>query len=257
MREVDEIHVWIGIGLVGSLLLGIALMPLRSVTSASNLAFVFLAFTIVVAELGGRAAALAAAVASALSLDFFLTEPYFRFTIEKPSDIVAFLSLAGCGLIAAAFGKRRGRWTEIARSAGDDLDLVRVLVWQLRAGAPLDETLDMLRQSFRLRAMTLRDPDGRILAAAHPGVPTLPIPTTELDPDRLVAFGNREGRIPIGSKGLRLPITGGRLRLRGDAGGVALDLWAADGGELEAHEIRALSIAASVLALEFSHRRAA
>ena len=78
MREVDEVHVWIGVGLLGSLLLGIALIPLRSLTPACNLAFAFLAFTIIVAELGGRMAALVTAVASATSLDFFLTEPYLR-----------------------------------------------------------------------------------------------------------------------------------------------------------------------------------
>jgi K+-sensing histidine kinase KdpD len=82
MREVD--HVWVGVGLLGSLLLGIALMPLRSLAPACNLAFVFLAFTIIVAELGGRMAALVTAVASAASLDFFLTEPYFRLTINPP-----------------------------------------------------------------------------------------------------------------------------------------------------------------------------
>src|SRR5690349_4115029 len=140
MREVG--HVWVGVGLLGSLLFGIALMPLRSLTPACSLASVFLAFTIIVAELGGRVPALVTAVASATSLDFFLTEPYFRLTITRPDDLVAFLALAGCGLIAAAFGRRRGRWSEVARRAGDDLDVVRVLVWQLRGGAPLDETLE-------------------------------------------------------------------------------------------------------------------
>jgi hypothetical protein len=58
-------------------------------------------------------------------------------------------------------------------------------------------------------------------------------------------------------KGVRLPAAGGRLRLRSNAGMVALDLWAGDTDGLSAPEIRALSIAASVLALELSHRHAA
>lgn len=257
MREVDEVHVWIGVGLLGSLLLGIALIPLRSLTPVCNLAFAFLAFTIIVAELGGRMAALVTAVESATSLDFFLTEPYFRLTITKPDDVVAFLALAACGLIAAAFGKRRGRWSEVARRAGDDLDIVRVLVWQLRNGAPLDETLETLRQSFRLRALALRGPDERILGTAGLDGAPLPIRAARLDPDRLVPFEDYRGRIPIDVKGVRLPAAGGRLRLRSNAGMVALDLWAGDTDGLSAHEIRALSIAASVLALELSHRHAA
>ena len=255
MREVD--HVWVGVGLLGSLLLGIALMPLRSLTPACNLAFAFLALTIIVAELGGRMAALVTAVASATSLDFFLTEPYFRLTIARPDDLAAFLALAVCGLIAAAFGRRRGRWSEVARRAGDDLDIVRVLVWQLRGGAPLDETLETLRESFRLRALVLRGPDQRVLATAGRDNALLPIPTTRLDPDRLVRVEDRGGRIPIGVKGVRLPAAGGRLRLRSDAGVVALDLWAGDPDGLSPAEMRTLSIAASVLALELSHRHAA
>jgi Na+/citrate or Na+/malate symporter len=62
MKPVDEGQVWIVTGAIGSMALGIALIPLRTLTSASNLAFVFLAFTIIVAELGGRADALVAAV---------------------------------------------------------------------------------------------------------------------------------------------------------------------------------------------------
>src|SRR3970282_749671 len=88
MKRVDEIRVWIVTGAIGSMALGIALIPLRTLTSASNLAFVFLAFTIIVAELGGHAAALVAAVVSAMSLNFFLMEPYLRLTISKTDDIV-------------------------------------------------------------------------------------------------------------------------------------------------------------------------
>src|SRR5262249_32620298 len=80
MSREDPIEVWMATAGLGAVALGIALVPLRAVTSASNLAFVFLAFTVVVAELGGRGPALLAAVVSAMSLDFFLTEPYLRLT---------------------------------------------------------------------------------------------------------------------------------------------------------------------------------
>jgi len=193
----------------------------------------------------------------------FRNAPYFRLTIEKPSDVVAFVSLAVCGLIAAPFGKRRERWSAVARRAGDDLDIVRVLVWQLRGGAPLEETLETLRQTFRLRAIALRGPDerfagrrelrGRSAAGSFDVARSAPArtfrATSRPNPDR------RQGNPAAGR--------GRQLRLRGNAGEVAttqailLDLWGGNGEELSAHEIRALSIAASVLALELSHRRAA
>ena len=43
-----------------------------------------------VAEFGGRWPAVATALASALSLDFFLTQPYLHLAIDDKHDIIAF-----------------------------------------------------------------------------------------------------------------------------------------------------------------------
>jgi len=60
--------------------LGMVLVPLRGVTSASNFSFAFLALTIVVAEYAAGPPR-SRPVAAALSLDFFLTQPYLRLEI--------------------------------------------------------------------------------------------------------------------------------------------------------------------------------
>jgi len=169
MRRDNEVLVWIVTGGLGAMALGVVLIPLRALTSASNLAFVFLVFTIVVAELGGRAAGLVTAVVSAISLNFFLTEPYLTLTITKPDDVVAFLALAACGLIAAAFGTRRERWLDRAGRAGKDLDILKTIVGKLTEGVPLEEILDDLKRSFGLSAVVLRDAGERILAAVPLG----------------------------------------------------------------------------------------
>jgi hypothetical protein len=67
MRREDESRIGMIAGALGAMVLGIALIPLRSLTSASNLAFVFPVFTIVVAELGGRPAGLLVAGGSTCS----------------------------------------------------------------------------------------------------------------------------------------------------------------------------------------------
>ena len=73
MRRADDIRVWMVTGALGSMGLAIVLVPLRSTVSASNLAFVFMAFTIIVAELGGRGPALVTALVAAMSLNFFFS----------------------------------------------------------------------------------------------------------------------------------------------------------------------------------------
>src|SRR5262245_66300785 len=99
----DRGGVWIPTGVMGAIALGIALIPLRGLTSASNLAFVFVAFVIAVAEFGGRTAALATAVVSAMSLNFFLTEPYITMALGKKDEGVMFVDMGRYDLIGADF----------------------------------------------------------------------------------------------------------------------------------------------------------
>jgi K+-sensing histidine kinase KdpD len=103
----DKDLVYLGAGPLAAILLGIVLIPLRGYTSASNFTFLFLALTILVGEFGGRGAAVATAIAAALSLDFFLTEPYLRLSIASKHDVIACIGLAGCGILAASLAARR------------------------------------------------------------------------------------------------------------------------------------------------------
>ena len=260
MRPGDDNRLWIVAGALGGLALGFMLIPLRSLTSASNLAFVFIAFTIVIAELGGRSAALVTAVVSALTLNFFLTEPYMSLQISKADDVVAFGALAVCGLIAAAFGRRREQMSELAERAGDELGVLDKLVSRLRAGASLDEVLDDLRKSFGLRAIVLRDDTERPVAAALGGQVSgsMPEPETDIAPDSFLPAD--ESRVRFGLRGLRLPEGGGRLWLRaggGVGGGVAsVDFWEEDPQGFDVNEARTLTIAASILGLELARRQA-
>ena len=107
MRADEDRTIYIAMGPLAAILLGFALMPLREIVIASNFTFLFIILTILVAEFGGRRAAVATAIVSALSLDFFLTKPYLRLTIQGKHDITAFLGLAMCGLVAAALASRR------------------------------------------------------------------------------------------------------------------------------------------------------
>jgi hypothetical protein len=163
MKPGNDSRVWIVIGALGGLGLGFVLIPLRSLTSASNLAFVFMAFTIVVAELGGRSAAVVAAVVSAMTLNFFLTEPYMSLQINKADDVVAFGALAVCGLIAAAFGRRREQMSELAGQAPPSMPETDIAPDTF---LPADES----RLRFGLRGLRLPEGGGRLWLRAGGGV---------------------------------------------------------------------------------------
>lgn len=247
MNRADDTRIWMVTGALGSMALALALVPLRSMVSASNLAFVFIAFTIIVAELGGRGPALVTALVSAMSLNFFLTEPYLTLTIAKFDDVVAFLALAVCGLIAAAFGRRRERLSEVAGRADRELAILSRLVDRARSGRSLGGQLEDLRRDFSLGGLVLREPGGRVLAAVPEAAASRAAPRIGLTADTL--FAVQDETVRFGTKGMRLPDGGGRLTLQTRVGAVTLDLWEGDEQGFGRDESRTLAIAASILGL--------
>jgi two-component system sensor histidine kinase KdpD len=247
MNRADDVRVWMVTGALGSLALAIVLIPLRSLVSASNLAFVFIAFTIVVAELGGRGPALVTALVSAMSLNFFLTEPYLTLTITKLDDVVAFFALAACGLIAAAFGRRRERLSEVAGRTDRELAILSRLVDRARSGRSAESQLADLRDDFGLGGLLLREAGGRVLAAVPEAAASRPAPRISLTPDTL--FAVEDETVRFGAKGMRLPDGGGRLTLQTRRGPITLDLWEGDEQGFGRDESRTLAIAASILGL--------
>lgn len=247
MERWERAQLWAPLAALGAVALGVLLTPLREATSASNLAFVFLAFTIVVAELGGALPALVAALVSAMSLNFFLTEPYLALSISKTDDLIAFVALAACGLIAAAFGSRRERWSRAAGRAHEEITLLRRLVDQVRGRAALDRVLGDLARVFRLGAVVLRDADGRVVAVTPPEAGTSARPETEITLDSPLPAAATLHR--FGSRGLRLPEGGGRLRLETNRGPMELDLWEGDPRGFDIDQWRTLQIAVAILGL--------
>jgi two-component system sensor histidine kinase KdpD len=247
MRGADDIRVWMVTGALGSMALAIVLIPLRTVVAASNLAFAFMAFTIIVAELGGRGPALVTALVSAMSLNFFLTEPYLTLAISKTDDVIAFFALAGCGLIAAAFGRRRERLSEVAGRADQELATLSRFVERARSGRSIENQLQDLRTEFALGGLVLREESGRVLTAVPAEAGARPAPRMTLDGATLFAAGDESPR--MGAKGLRLPEGGGRLTLKTARGPISLDLWEGNDQGFGLDESRTLAIAFSVLGL--------
>ncbi len=242
----DDRLIYLGFGPLAAIVLGVGLVPLRGVTIASNFALAFLALTIVVGELGGRVAAVATALVSALSLNFFLTEPYRRLTIHGKDDIIAFVGLALLGLLAAALGSPRRRRLAIRRQLG-------VLEGAATRGASrgpveprIQQVADATLAAFPLTAVAVRDMSNRLLARSGDRERTTATPALVTEAEELVAIttftGLRKGEAPVSETGLRVPLVAGGRRLGW------LDLWG-EGRAASRDECRALVAVAAAVAM--------
>jgi Domain of unknown function (DUF4118) len=246
-----------GTGPLLAVLLGMSLTPLRGYTTASNFTFAFLVLTIVVAELGGRWPALATALASALSLDFFLTQPYLRLTIYDKHDVIAFLGVAGCGLVAALLASRRREEIREMREARRHLMFLRAALGQAESSGGFDHRLAVLlaasRGLFPVARAVVRDMDDDVVAAAPQGADLAEVPAEilELEPGSRLADVTRTWL----SVGPALPARGGRLELIFDDRRRGwLDLWG-DARPLTGESRRGLCDLARLLALLLASRR--
>ena len=197
-----------GGGPLAALLLGVALMPLREITTASNLTFAFVALTIVVAELGGGGAAVATALASSLSLDFFLTRPYLTLQMESKNDLIAFIGLTACGLVAAAVGSHQSARVAALRACRARQELVRHGLDQLARGAPRDlavaRVLDAALGVLPVADAAVHDMGGNLLAATGQARGR-PAPTARLDVlGEISAPWGRAAALP--REGVRIPL---------------------------------------------------
>ena len=196
--------VYVGVGPLAAILIGMALVPFRDFTSASNFTFVFLALIILVAELGGRAAALLTAVTAALSLNFFLTQPYLRLTIHSRDDVIAFAGLGACGLLAAALGAQRSRRKQDLEAARRHLQLLHVTLSQVEVAGPVEpalgRVLNALKGAIPLSAAVIRDGRNHVVAASDQAW-SHPVPERTIRDETLLApdatFPSEGGRLAL------------------------------------------------------------
>ena len=228
MDDESDRLIYLAMGSLAAIALGIALIPFRNDTSASNFTLPFLVLTILAAEFGGRWAATATAIVSALSLDFFLTQPYLRLAIQDKHDIIAFVSLIVCGLVVATLGSKRVERIADLRAAHRHQDALHTGLMELERGAEISHSagrlLDACRAALPLAAIVLRD-DRNTVIAARPD--PRPVPKLLLQPDSLLPSGAADHDLL--QYALALPQEGGRIALLIDRRQVGwLDVWGRD-----------------------------
>ena len=215
MHDRAETLFYSGVGPLAALLLGVAFVPLRGLTPASNFTFAFLVLTIVAGELGGRWAAVTTALTSSLSLDFFLTQPYLRLSMYAKDDVIAFVGMTVCGLLAATYAARRGEGVRAQRQ----LALLRSVLDRLDQAVPLESrvaaALEDCHQSLPVAGLRVRDLQDRVIARV--GRTGSARSSARLDVDRLQAEPT-----------LALPLDGALLPLAMEGQQVGwLEVWGA------------------------------
>jgi hypothetical protein len=95
--------------------------------------------------------------------------------------------------------------------------------------------------------MVLRDANGRVVAVTPPEAGASSRPEAEITLESPLPASATVHR--FGSRGLRLPEGGGRLRLETNRGPMELDLWEGDPRGLDIDQWRTLQIAVAILEL--------
>ena len=250
----DDSLVYLGAGPLLAIVLGIALIPFRESTTASNLSFAFVVLTVLMAAFGGRGAGVLTALVSALSMDFFLTKPYLSLRIQENHDLIAFAALTVCGLVAASLGSPER--IAALRESRAHAQLVHQTLGALDGGGPVEpelaRLLDRARQVLPVHALVLRDPSGRVVSSAPHAAGLEAIPPHVVNMDTLLSPGQTESalrRAPsLPSEGLRIAVVTHQRQV------AWLDLWG-DGAPATAASRRTLSDVARVAGAMLARER--
>ncbi len=214
--EIDgEGAFWAVAGFVASVVVGVALRPLRESAGLENVVVVYVIVVALTAAIGGRTAGLASSLSAALAYNYFFTTPYGTLRIDSWEQVTTVVLLFVAGLIASLGGRVSRRASVEAREEEAALRLLNAVnLAAARGGRDADRVAaEGLHELLEARAVfVVRDEPGgeRVVAAAgmHDGLPEL-ASLPHLD---------EEGRIPTGHR----RSVGGVLVL--PAEGVVVDL---------------------------------
>jgi hypothetical protein len=118
----------LAVGVLGTLALSVAMIPLRDHLNNDIMALALVVPVLIGAVLGGRRAGAVSALTAALCFDFFFTLPYLTLRIASSDDVGTALVLLIVAFISAEVGIRARQGGRAAREARSDLDrLCRVI----------------------------------------------------------------------------------------------------------------------------------
>lgn len=149
---------WI-IALAGVPLLTLILAQLRSSLSLPAEMLAYLLFVIAVAVVGGILPAMAAAVGSFLTLNWYFTPPFYAFTIGQGENILALAAfLVVAAIVSALVTQVSRRSIEAMRARAEAEALARIAGGMMGEVDPLGGLLAHLRSTFGLDSVAVLRP---------------------------------------------------------------------------------------------------
>jgi K+-sensing histidine kinase KdpD len=98
-----------------AIVLGAALVPLRSTLGPTNVALLMTTLVVIAAVAGGRIAGVASAVSASVTFNFFFTKPYLTLRVGDGHDIVTIVLIVLIGLAVGQLTSVRARRTSEVR----------------------------------------------------------------------------------------------------------------------------------------------
>ena len=123
--EIDgEGAFWAVAGFAASILVGMALQPLRKSAGLENVVVVYVIVVALTAAVGGRTAGLASSLSAALAYNWFFTTPYGTLRIDTAEQVATVVLLFLAGLLASLGGRATRRAKVEAREEAEVLQML-------------------------------------------------------------------------------------------------------------------------------------
>ena len=199
--------VGLAFGLVAPALLSLALHLTKDLHGLPIEAMSLMLVVVATALIGGLAAAVVSALASALLLNYLFTPPLYTLTIAEPENVVTIAIFVAVGIAVAMVVDNAARRTAQATAARAEADALTVLAHSLLTSS--DDVTGLLSSACRLfnatgAAVVRREAGGAETVVAACGTPPVSIDRADMtaaidDRSTLVLSGPR---LPASERGL-------------------------------------------------------
>jgi K+-sensing histidine kinase KdpD len=144
MRKISQDRLAVVAGLLAPLALSAVLVPFRTSFPNTDAALALVLVIVAVAAVGNRLAGLLAAVSAAVWFDFFLTQPFERFTITRHTDIETTVLLLAVGAAVTEIAVQGRRYNAAAARRAGYLDGINTAARAVATGGEPRVVIDQV-----------------------------------------------------------------------------------------------------------------